>query len=59
MAGVSYPTPPRAVSAPQQPQPTQQLTAAAQKQHRAFTGVVTKLHDNFGFVDDDVFFQMR
>ena len=54
MAGVSYPTP-RAVSAPQQ----QQQSAAAQKQHRAFTGVVTKLHDNFGFIDDDVFFQMR
>lgn len=24
---------------------------------RVFTGTVTKLHDNFGFVDDDVFFQ--
>ena len=22
-----------------------------------FTGTVTKLHDNFGFVDEDVFFQ--
>merc|ERR1719361_3188268 len=24
---------------------------------RVFTGTVTKLHDNFGFVDEDVFFQ--
>ncbi|XP_064458462.1 cell division cycle and apoptosis regulator protein 1-like isoform X2 [Ornithodoros turicata] len=28
----------------------------SQKQ-RVFTGTVTKLHDNFGFVDEDVFFQ--
>uniref|UniRef100_A0A8C5WG62 Cell division cycle and apoptosis regulator protein 1 n=1 Tax=Leptobrachium leishanense TaxID=445787 RepID=A0A8C5WG62_9ANUR len=28
-----------------------------QKQ-RVFTGVVTKLHENFGFVDEDVFFQL-
>lgn len=27
-------------------------------QHKAFTGRVTKLLDNFGFVDDDVFFQL-
>ena len=25
--------------------------------NKVFTGTVTKLHDNFGFVDDDVFFQ--
>ncbi|XP_023931165.1 cell division cycle and apoptosis regulator protein 1-like [Lingula anatina] len=43
VATVSYPTP----RAAQQPQPKQ----------RVFTGVVTKLHDNFGFVDEDVFFQ--
>ena len=24
-----------------------------------FTGTVTKLHDNFGFVDEDVFFELR
>ena len=24
---------------------------------RVFTGTVTKLHDSFGFVDDEVFFQ--
>lgn len=29
-----------------------------QPQHKAFTGRVTKLLDNFGFVDDDVFFQL-
>ena len=32
----------------------QQQQAASQ---RVFTGTVTKLHDNFGFVDEDVFFQ--
>ncbi|GMS95996.1 hypothetical protein PENTCL1PPCAC_18171 [Pristionchus entomophagus] len=37
-------------------------TAAAaqqtqQKNQRTFVGVVTKMHDNYGFVDDDVFFQ--
>ena len=25
--------------------------------HRVFTGTVTKFHENFGFVDEDVFFQ--
>lgn len=34
----------------QQPPPSQQ--------QRVFTGTVTKMHDNFGFVDEDVFFQM-
>ena len=38
----------------QQQQGQQQQTAASQ---RVFTGTVTKLHDNFGFVDEDVFFQ--
>jgi hypothetical protein len=28
-------------------------------QRRVFTGTVTKLQDNFGFVDEDVFFQTR
>merc|ERR1740123_1457691 len=28
-----------------------------QPNQRVFTGTVSKLHDNFGFVDDDVFFQ--
>ena len=28
-----------------------------QPSQRVFTGTVTKLHDNFGFVDEDVFFQ--
>ncbi|XP_033736293.1 cell division cycle and apoptosis regulator protein 1-like isoform X2 [Pecten maximus] len=40
---VSYPTPRAA-----QPQGPKQ---------RVFTGTITKLHDNFGFVDEDVFFQ--
>uniref|UniRef100_A0A8C5SJQ0 Cell division cycle and apoptosis regulator protein 1 n=1 Tax=Laticauda laticaudata TaxID=8630 RepID=A0A8C5SJQ0_LATLA len=43
---VSYPAP---RSSQQQTQPQKQ---------RVFTGVVTKLHDNFGFVDEDVFFQL-
>jgi len=53
-SGVSYPTPRAALTAQQQ-----QQTPVTQKQHRFFTGVVTKLHDNFGFIDDDVFFQTR
>ncbi|XP_048863944.1 cell division cycle and apoptosis regulator protein 1 isoform X3 [Brienomyrus brachyistius] len=44
---VSYPTP--RSSHQQQPQPQKQ---------RVFTGVVSKLHDTFGFVDEDVFFQL-
>uniref|UniRef100_L7M9A1 Putative cell-cycle and apoptosis regulatory protein 1 strongylocentrotus purpuratus n=1 Tax=Rhipicephalus pulchellus TaxID=72859 RepID=L7M9A1_RHIPC len=32
------------------------VTSPSTKQ-RVFTGTVTKLHDNFGFVDEDVFFQ--
>ncbi|CAH1794191.1 unnamed protein product [Owenia fusiformis] len=44
VATVSYPAP-RATGA--QPTPKQ----------RVFTGQVTKLHENFGFVDEDVFFQ--
>ncbi|XP_062852153.1 cell division cycle and apoptosis regulator protein 1 [Trichomycterus rosablanca] len=44
---VSYPTP--RSSHQQQIQPQKQ---------RVFTGVVNKLHDTFGFVDEDVFFQL-
>ncbi|KAM8923876.1 cell division cycle and apoptosis regulator protein 1 [Pelodytes ibericus] len=43
---VSYPS----------PRSSQQQTQT-QKQ-RVFTGVVTKLHETFGFVDEDVFFQL-
>lgn len=45
---VSYPT----------PRSSHQQQAQPQKQ-RVFTGVVNKLHDTFGFVDEDVFFQLR
>ena len=43
---------------------TQQTTAHTtnkppQTQRRVFSGTVTKLQDNFGFVDEDVFFQTR
>ena len=47
MTPVSYPNP-RVLQ--------QQNTSPKQ---RVFTGTVTKLHDNFGFVDEDVFFQTR
>ena len=40
------------------PRPQMQQGPAGAKQ-RVFTGSVTKLHDNFGFVDEDVFFQTR
>jgi hypothetical protein len=43
-------------NAQQQQQQQQQQSSAAQKQ-RVFTGTVTKTHDNFGFIDDEVFFQ--
>ena len=33
------------------------LQGPGQPSQRVFTGTVTKLHDNFGFVDEDVFFQ--
>merc|ERR1719430_670793 len=38
-------------------QTSQQGPGPGQPSQRAFSGTVTKLHDNFGFVDDDVFFQ--
>merc|ERR1719242_2697556 len=40
-------------------QTSQQGPGPGQPSQRAFSGTVTKLHDNFGFVDDDVFFQHR
>lgn len=59
--GISYPTPRGGSQAGgfgqnnvQQP-PTQSKSNTPS--NRVFTGTVTKLHDNFGFVDDDVFFQ--
>lgn len=52
---VSYPTPRVA----QQQQSVAAAAATHQPKQRVFTGTVTKLHDNFGFVDEDVFFQMR
>lgn len=55
---------------PHQAAVVQQAAAAVVQQHnaqqqqqqykqRVFTGTVTKLHENFGFVDEDVFFQIR
>jgi len=48
MGAISYPA---LKTQQQQPQQIQQ------PKQRVFTGAVTKLHDNFGFVDEDVFFQ--
>ncbi|RZF35029.1 hypothetical protein LSTR_LSTR009621 [Laodelphax striatellus] len=49
-----------ALAASNQQQQQQQMTSAsnAQKQ-RVFTGVITKLMPEFGFVDDDVFFLLN
>lgn len=65
VATVSYPTP-RALNATafQQSvanvaQQVQQNVPASSTKQRVFTGTVTKVHDNFGFVDEDVFFQTR
>jgi hypothetical protein len=38
--------------------PVQNNSNVGTKQ-RVFTGTVTKVHDNFGFVDEDVFFQVN
>ncbi|CAB3409649.1 unnamed protein product [Caenorhabditis bovis] len=42
---------------PQQSLAAQQQAGATSKNQRTFVGVVTKMHDTYGFVDDDVFFQ--
>uniref|UniRef100_UPI00358FABF8 cell division cycle and apoptosis regulator protein 1 isoform X2 n=1 Tax=Myxine glutinosa TaxID=7769 RepID=UPI00358FABF8 len=61
---ISYPAPrvtqlQAQLQAHQQQQQQVQLQAQPPPQkQRVFTGVVTKLHDNFGFVDEDVFFQL-
>ncbi|KAL0109583.1 hypothetical protein PUN28_014558 [Cardiocondyla obscurior] len=63
VATVSYPTPralntnafqPSVAGVPQQ---VQQNVSSSSTKQRVFTGTVTKVHDNFGFVDEDVFFQ--
>lgn len=38
-------------------QSVQNATSNTSAKQRVFTGTVTKVHDNFGFVDEDVFFQ--
>lgn len=65
VATVSYPTPRTLnTNAFQQsvsgvPQQVQQNVQSSSTKQRVFTGTVTKVHDNFGFVDEDVFFQTR
>uniref|UniRef100_A0A0L8HFD5 SAP domain-containing protein n=1 Tax=Octopus bimaculoides TaxID=37653 RepID=A0A0L8HFD5_OCTBM len=50
VASVSYPPPVGS---------TRLAPAQQSLKQRFFTGTVTKIMDNFGFVDDDVFFQMN
>nr|CDQ02382.1 BMA-LST-3, isoform f [Brugia malayi] len=42
----------------QTPSQTIRMQAQQQQKNRTFSGVVTKMHDNYGFIDDDVFFQV-
>ncbi|CAG5106108.1 Similar to ccar1: Cell division cycle and apoptosis regulator protein 1 (Xenopus laevis) [Cotesia congregata] len=64
VATVSYPTPrslntnafQQSVTGVSAQQVQQNVSSPSTKQ-RVFTGTVTKVHDNFGFVDEDVFFQ--
>lgn len=65
VATVSYPTP-RTLNANAftqsvtgVSQQVQQNVPPSSSKQRVFTGTVTKIHDNFGFVDEDVFFQTR
>ncbi len=70
MGGITYPSPRGQQGGPspymqQQGPPSSlvgglggaTLSAGPQANQRVFTGTVTKLHDNFGFIDDEVFFQ--
>ncbi|CAL8126672.1 unnamed protein product [Orchesella dallaii] len=43
---------------PVQSSPQQAQSQNQQSKQRVFTGTVTKTHDNFGFIDEEVFFQM-
>ncbi|XP_044575760.1 cell division cycle and apoptosis regulator protein 1-like isoform X2 [Cotesia glomerata] len=64
VATVSYPTPrslntnafQQSVTGVSAQQVQQNVSSPSTKQ-RVFTGTVTKVHENFGFVDEDVFFQ--
>ncbi|VDK62312.1 unnamed protein product [Onchocerca ochengi] len=42
----------------QTPSQTIRMQAQQQQKNRTFSGVITKMHDNYGFIDDDVFFQV-
>ena len=69
VATVSYPTPralnptafqtAAATAAVATVPPVPPATPNPPPKQRVFTGIVTKVHDNFGFVDEDVFFQTR
>lgn len=44
---------------PQQQQQNSNNSSGTPSKQRVFTGTVTKVVDTYGFVDEDVFFQMR
>ncbi|VDM46214.1 unnamed protein product [Toxocara canis] len=46
------------LQSPQQAIRMQAQQQQPQQKNRTFSGVVTKMHDSYGFVDDDVFFQV-
>ena len=63
VGAVSYPNPKALNPTAFQPQaltgvPPVLASGGSGAKQRVFTGTVTKVHDNFGFVDEDVFFQM-
>ncbi|KAL1117588.1 hypothetical protein AAG570_003903 [Ranatra chinensis] len=57
VGAVTYPTRALNSAAFQGTQQQQQPGSGSNGKQRVFTGTVTKVQDNFGFVDEDVFFQ--
>jgi hypothetical protein len=68
-ASISYPAPRAIRSFTNQPPPLSNvITTAPQavpqqnqipQKNRVFTGVISKVLENFGFIDEDVFFNLR
>lgn len=61
VGAVTYPTPrslnPNTFQTNNMTQDANMQGGNSSSKQRVFTGTVTKVHDNFGFVDEDVFFQ--
>lgn len=57
--GIAIPTTLATTQVPNVSYPTPRSAQPQGPKQRVFTGTITKLHDNFGFVDEDVFFQTR